>query len=314
MHWKQQSFHEDRAQSERSKLRDHALRLTNETEWLRREKNDSAHWSLTFISCLWIEPSSRHVPDSKNNNLASNMIRSTSFESLPRPSEERSTPNDDDDRKRHSKLRNRAWNDSFRQAVDKSYGQNHPTTPGKKFTFVDGVRWRWSTDLESTPGDKSSKSEKQRFRFSNLFITKSVTYIWSIFWSRSPCLFFLFAQIEKKRESRWQQVMIRSRSLSINFCLSSTDSPVNHLFLNIHRRSMTIRWTCIHPRHRRSVHAMNPCRPTTNPPRNPIIGQSKAINLIDSTPIRWPTVNCYPNMNREAWLIILRKEILVNPR
>ena len=62
-------------------------------------------------------------------------MRSSSFESLPRPiGEER-----DEEQKRQAKLRNRACNDSFRQAVDKSYAQTHQrqqqqqqlSTPGK---------------------------------------------------------------------------------------------------------------------------------------------------------------------------------------
>ncbi|CAF3630837.1 unnamed protein product [Rotaria sordida] len=83
----------------------------------------------------------RPLPDS-----SSNFIRSTSYESIHRATE-------DDERKRQAKLRNRACNDSFRQAVDKSYCQNNHDY--------------------SINGDKSNKTDKQRFKFSNLFTTKS---------------------------------------------------------------------------------------------------------------------------------------------
>ncbi|CAF1065532.1 unnamed protein product [Rotaria sp. Silwood1] len=83
------------------------------------------------------------LPDS-----SSNVIRSTSYESIHRTTE-------DDERKRQAKLRNRACNDSFRQAVDKSYCQNNHNHD------------------HSTNVDKSNKTDKQRFKFSNLFTTKS---------------------------------------------------------------------------------------------------------------------------------------------
>ncbi|CAF5193710.1 unnamed protein product, partial [Rotaria magnacalcarata] len=74
-----------------------------------------------------------------------NFVRSTSYESIQRTAE-------DEERHRQAKLRNRACNDSFRQAVDKSYSQNNH---------------------DSVNGDKSNKTDKQRFKFSNLFTTKS---------------------------------------------------------------------------------------------------------------------------------------------
>ncbi|CAF2758571.1 unnamed protein product [Rotaria sp. Silwood2] len=83
----------------------------------------------------------RPLPDS-----SSNVVRSTSYESIHRTTE-------DDERKRQAKLRNRACNDSFRQAVDKSYCQNNHD--------------------HSTNGEKLNKTDKQRFKFSNLFNTKS---------------------------------------------------------------------------------------------------------------------------------------------
>ncbi|CAF3377001.1 unnamed protein product [Rotaria socialis] len=80
------------------------------------------------------------LPDSSMN-----FVRSTSYESIQRTAV-------DEERHRQAKLRNRACNDSFRQAVDKSYSQNNH---------------------DSVNGDKSNKTDKQRFKFSNIFTTKS---------------------------------------------------------------------------------------------------------------------------------------------
>jgi len=76
-----------------------------------------------------------------------NLVRSSSFESL----QERKSPTNDDEKKRQAKLRSRACNDSFRQAVDKSYGRQ---------TTVDN------------DDDKFNKVDKQKFRFTNLFSSK----------------------------------------------------------------------------------------------------------------------------------------------
>jgi hypothetical protein len=57
-------------------------------------------------------------PTRPSADTSSNLIRSSSYESIHRPT-------DDDQRKRQLKSRNRACNDSFRQAVDKSYCQNN---------------------------------------------------------------------------------------------------------------------------------------------------------------------------------------------
>lgn len=92
----------------------------------------------------------RALPDSSSNNNRSSpgLIRSSSFESIHTTTDGRKSPNiitgNDEERKRQAKLRGRACNDSFRQAVDKSYCQN----------------------IED---DGLNKSEKQRFRFSNIF-------------------------------------------------------------------------------------------------------------------------------------------------
>lgn len=52
------------------------------------------------------------------DSSASNLIRSSSYESIHQAREH-------DEQKRSIKSRHRACNDSFRQAVDKSYGQNN---------------------------------------------------------------------------------------------------------------------------------------------------------------------------------------------
>jgi hypothetical protein len=107
------------------------------------------------------------LPDS-SNRVSSSMIRSSSFESLHRTPNERQSPNEDE-RKRQATLRNRACNDSFRQAVDKSYCQNNNDGMIKK---VLSLGHEILIDLDFINGDKSNKTEKQRFRFSNLFTTK----------------------------------------------------------------------------------------------------------------------------------------------
>ncbi|UJR15331.1 hypothetical protein I4U23_002281 [Adineta vaga] len=123
--WKQRSFHESRTQNERKQ-------------------------------------STRVLPDSTSNKnrTSPSLIRSSSLESIPKIIDEResskSISNNDEERKRQAKLRSRACNDSFRQAVDKSYGQNSNLNDDD---LIDEV--------------KSNKSDKQRFRFSNLFTTKS---------------------------------------------------------------------------------------------------------------------------------------------
>jgi len=95
----------------------------------------------------------RALPDSSSNNnnrSSPGLIRSSSFESIHTTTEGRKSPNVEE-RQRQAKLRSRACNDSFRQAVDKSYCQNLE---------------------EDEMNDKLNKSEKQKFRFSNLFNTK----------------------------------------------------------------------------------------------------------------------------------------------
>ena len=62
---------------------------------------------------IFLGEPTRALPDS-----SSNLPRSSSYESIHRTIE-------DDERKRQARLRNRACNDSFRHAVDKSYCQNN---------------------------------------------------------------------------------------------------------------------------------------------------------------------------------------------
>ena len=81
---------------------------------------------------LLIEQPNRPLPNSSSNNnnnrLSPNLFRSSSFESIHTTNEGRKSPSigpgNDEERKRQAKLRSRATNDSFRQAVDKSYCQN----------------------------------------------------------------------------------------------------------------------------------------------------------------------------------------------
>ncbi|CAF4445749.1 unnamed protein product [Adineta steineri] len=67
-------------------------------------------------------------PSSNTNRSSPGLIRSSSFESIQKLVDECESPNvilnPDEERKRQAKLRSRACNDSFRQAVDKSYCQN----------------------------------------------------------------------------------------------------------------------------------------------------------------------------------------------
>lgn len=93
----------------------------------------------------------RALPDVSSSNNNPGLIRSSSFESIHTTTEGRRSPNVDEERKRQAKLRSRACNDSFRQAVDKSYCQ---------------------TNDDDEINEKLNKSDKQKFRFSNLFNTK----------------------------------------------------------------------------------------------------------------------------------------------
>lgn len=52
------------------------------------------------------------------------LARSTSFESIQVNQGERTPSNVEPEEKRQTKMRSRACNESFRQAVDKSYEQN----------------------------------------------------------------------------------------------------------------------------------------------------------------------------------------------
>ena len=70
--------------------------------------------SIRISVCFLSGQPTRVLADS----TASNLIRSSSYESIHQTREP-------DEQKRSIKSRHRACNDSFRQAVDKSYGQNN---------------------------------------------------------------------------------------------------------------------------------------------------------------------------------------------
>lgn len=92
-----------------------------------------------------VEQPVRFLPDN-------NLIRSSSFESI----QDRKSPTN------QAKLRTRACNDSFRQAVDKSYGQQM------------SVNKNHHVNQEENDEQSSNKIEKQqKFRFTNLFSSKS---------------------------------------------------------------------------------------------------------------------------------------------
>ena len=87
--------------------------------------------SIVSRTVSLVEQPMRALPDTSSNNSnnnnnrpSPNLVRASSFESIHLTTDERQSPKTDDERKRQAKLRNRACNDSFRQAVDKSYGQN----------------------------------------------------------------------------------------------------------------------------------------------------------------------------------------------
>ena len=83
-----------------------------------------------MLACL--EQPMRAMPDGSSNATANRsspvLVRASSFESIHTTNDERQSPTvlvgNEEERKRQAKLRSRACNDSFRQAVDKSYCQN----------------------------------------------------------------------------------------------------------------------------------------------------------------------------------------------
>ena len=87
-----------------------------------------------------LEQPMRALPDRATplTNLSPTLLRASSFESIHLANE--------DERAQQAKLRARGCNDSFRQAVDKSYTQETPTI--------------------------DEKVAKQKFRFANFFGTK----------------------------------------------------------------------------------------------------------------------------------------------
>jgi hypothetical protein len=108
------------------------------------------------LNFFFLGQPTRIIPDT-----SSNLIRSSSYESIHRSTE-------NEDKKRQIKSRNRACNESFRQAVDKSYGRNNHDGMRRKKDLNDKIE----LILESVNGEKSHKTEKQKFKFSNLFTTK----------------------------------------------------------------------------------------------------------------------------------------------
>ena len=74
----------------------------------------------------FIEIPTRTLPDDHHSSSVG-LVRSSSFESIHISNENHpmssSSSVNEEERKRQAKLRSRACNDSFRQAVDKSYGQ-----------------------------------------------------------------------------------------------------------------------------------------------------------------------------------------------
>lgn len=83
------------------------------------------HFNLINAFVL-LEIPIRTLPD--ENYSSSGLVRSSSFESIHTSNEinQISSAVNEEERKRQAKLRSRACNDSFRQAVDKSYGQTTP--------------------------------------------------------------------------------------------------------------------------------------------------------------------------------------------
>lgn len=64
-----------------------------------------------------------HPPTRMRPNSTTQMVRSSSYESITT----RPTKENDEQQKRQIKSRHRACNDSFRQAVDRSYNKNNYT-------------------------------------------------------------------------------------------------------------------------------------------------------------------------------------------
>jgi len=126
LQWKQRSFHEGRTQQ-------------NERKQPMRALPD------------------RSTP---STNLSPTLIRAASFESIHLHNEEHPVNNNvnDDERAHQAKLRARGCNDSFRQAVDKSYTQENlqEEKVKQKFRFAD--LFSTKSKRKDTPQEKSMKS------------------------------------------------------------------------------------------------------------------------------------------------------------
>lgn len=85
-------------------------------------------------------PGASTISNHTSHGPTVSLIRSSSFESIHTATEDNDSQkvalDNDEERKRQAKLRSRACNDSFRQAVDKSYGQNQSASEdGKLIRF-----------------------------------------------------------------------------------------------------------------------------------------------------------------------------------
>ncbi|CAF1025565.1 unnamed protein product, partial [Didymodactylos carnosus] len=149
LQWKQRSFHEGR-QGDRI-----CLMQAASVEILAPVIDDEDDDDVDN------EQPMRALPNSppNGNNSVGGLVRASSLESIHtlttngQQIDKNDLKNTDDEYKRQARLRSRACNESFRQAVDKSY--HNPLED--------------ESPSESFDRDKSSK-DKQRFRFTNLFL------------------------------------------------------------------------------------------------------------------------------------------------
>ncbi|CAF4267149.1 unnamed protein product [Rotaria socialis] len=168
--WKQRSFHESRTNNERKSYPlMNATSIEILTPVIDISDDDDDDFSQIDHNCRYSvskrsEQPIRTLPSSSspnnNNHSSPVLIRSSSFESIHTTNEGHESSSvihvNDEERKRQAKLRSRACNDSFRQAVDKSYSHSQNVN-----------------DDDILNDNKVNKSEKHRFRFSNIFNTKT---------------------------------------------------------------------------------------------------------------------------------------------
>ncbi|CAF1014793.1 unnamed protein product [Rotaria sordida] len=129
-------------------------------QWKQRSLHDGRTLTERKQPIRTLPDSSSSKNNNNNNRSLPDLIHLSSFESIYTIPEGHDSPNvvllNNEERKRQAKLRRRACNDSFRQAVDESYCHNQNVN-----------------ESETMYNDKLNKSEKYRFRFSNLFSSKS---------------------------------------------------------------------------------------------------------------------------------------------